>query len=142
MKSECVFCKIASGTLPTDIIAEDEHTLTFLDNNPMFPGHMLVVPRRHSETLTELPDSEIAPLFKQVRRATEALISGLGAEGSFMAINHKISQSVPHLHVHVIPRTKGDGMKGFFWPRRGYHNDEHRGETVTKLRAAFNALAT
>jgi histidine triad (HIT) family protein len=133
MKSECVFCKIASGALPTDIIVEDENTLTFLDSHPMFPGHMLVVPRRHSE---------IAPLFKQVRRAAEALIGGLGAEGSFMAINHKISQSVPHLHVHVIPRTKGDGMKGFFWPRRGYNNDEHRGETVAKLRAAFNALAT
>ncbi len=140
MNSECIFCKVAAGAIPADIVVEDQHTLTFLDRNPLFPGHLLVVPREHAETLADLPDAEIAPLFGQVRRATEAITKGLGAGGAFVAINHKVSQTVPHLHVHVIPRTKGDGLKGFFWPRRNYNDDGHRAETVAKLRAAFDAL--
>ena len=140
MKTDCVFCKIARGEIKTDIVAEDETTLTFLDSSPVFPGHLLIVPREHFETLADLPDNLLAPVFAQARRATQAVVTALGAEGSFVAVNNKISQSVPHLHVHVIPRRKGDGMKGFFWPRRDYHDDSHRQEFVAKLRDAFQAL--
>ncbi len=103
----------------------------------MFPGHLLIIPREHADTLIDLPDRMLAPFLGQVRRASKALETGLGAEGSFVAINTRISQSVPHLHAHVMPRKKGDGMKGFFWPRRNYTGDSHRQETVEKLRAAF-----
>jgi histidine triad (HIT) family protein len=140
MKSDCIFCKIASGAIKADVIEEDEDTVTFLDASPVFPGHLLIVPRRHFETLADLPDNMLAPLFLQARRATQAVVAGLGAEGSFMAVNNKISQTVPHLHVHVIPRRKGDGMKGFFWPRLNYTDDSHRQEVVDKLKQAFQTL--
>jgi histidine triad (HIT) family protein len=140
MKSDCIFCKIANGDIKADVIEEDEDTVTFLDASPVFPGHLLIVPRRHFETLADLPDNMLAPLFLQARRATQAVVGGLGAEGSFMAVNNKISQTVPHLHVHVIPRRKGDGMKGFFWPRLNYTDDSHRKEVVEKLKQAFQAL--
>jgi histidine triad (HIT) family protein len=141
MKSDCVFCKIASGDIKADIVDQDQNTVTFLDAGPVFPGHLLIVPRRHFETLADLPDDLLAPVFRQARRATQAVVAGLGADGSFMAVNNKISQSVPHLHVHVIPRRKGDGMKGFFWPRRNYKDDSHRSEVVNNLRQAFQALS-
>jgi histidine triad (HIT) family protein len=140
MKSDCIFCKIANGDIKADVIDEDEDTVTFLDASPVFPGHLLIVPRRHFETLADLPDSLLAPVFLQARRATQAVVAGLGAEGSFMAVNNKISQTVPHLHVHVIPRRKGDGMKGFFWPRLNYTDDSHRQEVVGKLKQAFQNL--
>lgn len=140
MNSDCIFCRIASGDIPTEIIAEDEHTLVFLDVSPVFPGHLLIVPRRHFATLPDLPDELLAPLFAQVRRAARAVEIALEADGSFVAQNNKVSQTVPHLHVHVIPRKKRDGMKGFFWPRRPYADDTHRAETVAKLRAAFASL--
>ena len=137
MKKDCIFCKIAAGEIATEIIAEDENTLVFLDHSPVFPGHLLIIPRRHVDTLIDLPDDQLAPFLAQARRASKAVETGLGAEGSFLAINTKVSQSVPHLHAHIMPRTKGDGMKGFFWPRRDYTGDTHRQETVEKLRAAF-----
>ncbi len=137
MKKECIFCKIAAGEIATEIIAEDENTLVFLDHSPVFPGHLLIIPRRHVDTLIDLPDDQLAPFLAQARRASKAVEIALGAEGSFLAINTKVSQSVPHLHAHIMPRNKGDGMKGFFWPRRDYTGDTHRQETVEKLRAAF-----
>ena len=139
MKSECIFCRIASGEIKTDIIAEDENTLVFLDHSPVFPGHLLIIPRLHADSLLDLPDDQLAPFFGQVRRASKAVEAGLGAEGSFLAVNTKVSQTVPHLHAHVMPRRKGDGMKGFFWPRRDYRDETHRGEIVTKLREAYQA---
>jgi histidine triad (HIT) family protein len=140
VKPDCVFCRIAAGEIKTDILAEDADTLTFLDQSPMFPGHILIVPRQHVDTLLDLPDDLLAPFFAQVKRAAKAVELALEAHGSFVAINNRISQSVPHLHAHVIPRRKGDGMKGFFWPRRDYTDDSHRSEIVAKLRAAFRSL--
>lgn len=141
MTTNCVFCKIAAGELAADLIDHDEQTLTFLDRSPVFPGHLLVIPREHVETMADLPDRLLPAVFAQVRRATDALVKGLGAGGSFVAINNKVSQTVPHLHVHVIPRTKGDGMKGFFWPRRNYQSDDHRSEIIERLRQAFRQAA-
>ena len=140
MKSDCIFCKIANGDIKADVVEEDEDTVTFLDASPVFPGHLLIVPRRHFETLADLPDNLLAPVFLQARRATQAVVAALGAEGSFMAVNNKISQTVPHLHVHVIPRRKGDGLKGFCWPRRSYTDDAHRQDFVSRLKEAFEKL--
>ncbi len=140
MKNDCVFCKIVAGEIQTETIAEDRDTMVFLDKDPIFPGHLLVVPRVHSDTLLDLPEEQLAPFLRQVQRAAKAVEIGLGAEGSFLAVNTKVSQSVPHLHAHVMPRKKGDGMKGFFWPRRDYADENHRLETVAKLREAFQSL--
>ena len=140
MRADCIFCKISSGEIATEIIAQDDNTLVFLDHSPVFPGHLLIIPRKHADTLIDLPDDQLAPFLAQVRRASKAVESGLGAEGSFVAINTRISQSVPHLHAHVIPRRKRDGMKGFFWPRRNYTDDTHRQEIVAKLRDAFQSV--
>ncbi len=140
MNPDCVFCRIAAGAIATDIIAEDESTLTFLDQSPVFPGHLLIVPRQHFDTLLDLPDDLLAPFFSQVRRAARAVEIGLESHGSFVAINNKISQTVPHLHAHVIPRRKRDGLKGFFWPRRPYTDETHRQQIVAQLRAAYRTL--
>jgi histidine triad (HIT) family protein len=137
---DCIFCRIIQGRIHTDIIAESETTITFLDASPVFPGHLLIVPREHYATMLDLPEAETGPFFNQVRRAAKAVEAGLAAHGSFVAINNKISQTVPHLHAHVIPRVKGDGMKGFFWPRRPYNDDAHRAGIVTKLRDAYRSF--
>lgn len=137
---DCIFCRIVDGSLPTDIIDEDGATITILDHSPVFPGHLLVIPRTHVDTLTDLPGDQLQPFLRQVQRAALAVEAGLGAEGSFVAINNKVSQTVPHLHAHVIPRRKGDGMKGFFWPRRHYTDEGHRRDIVEKLRGAFRSL--
>lgn len=134
---ECIFCRIARKELATDIIDETEAMLTFLDHTPVFPGHLLVIPRQHVDTLLDLPDNLLAPFLKEVQRASKAVEAALEAEGSFVAVNNKVSQSVPHLHAHVIPRKRRDGMKGFFWPRRPYTGEDHRQEIVAKLREAF-----
>ncbi len=137
MKPDCIFCRIAQGEIKAEIVAEDADTLTFLDSGPVFPGHLLIVPRVHVETLPDLPDNLLAPLFGQARRAAQVVVTALGAEGTFVAVNNKIGQTVPHLHVHVIPRRKGDGMKGFFWPRHDYTDAAHRLEIAAKLKDAF-----
>jgi histidine triad (HIT) family protein len=118
-------------------VLEDEHAVGFLDNRPLFPGHTLLVPRRHVETLPELPDELLVPLFSNTRLLAGAMLSALAAEGSFVALNNRISQSVPHLHVHVVPRRRKDGLRGFFWPRQRYRDDEHAAETRDALRAAL-----
>src|SRR3981081_1159525 len=118
MPDNCVFCKIIAGEIPTAKVYEDEKTVVFLDNGPLFPGHCLVCPREHYDTLLDVPGSMMEPLFSTAQLMARAVEEGLGAAGSFLAINNKISQSVPHLHIHVIPRRPKDGMKGFFWPRR------------------------
>lgn len=116
----CVFCAILRGDRPADVVFGDEQTLAFLDVRPVFPGHVLLVPRLHVETLPELSADLVGPLFRNVRLLIRAIETGLDAEGVFVAINHKVSQSVPHLHVHLVPRTRGDGLRGFFWPRHPY----------------------
>lgn len=129
----CVFCAIAAGEKSAAIVYEDDRVIAFLDARPLFPGHLLVVPVRHVETLGELSDDLALPLLRVVRAAARAMESALGAQGSLVANNNVVSQSVPHLHVHVIPRTKGDGLRGFFWPRVDYPDDETRDATAAAL---------
>ncbi|MBZ5612223.1 MAG: HIT family protein [Acidobacteriia bacterium] len=121
--SACKFCQIAARELSSYVVFEDSISLAFLDNRPLFIGHTLLVPKRHVETLADLSSELIAPFFANVQRLARAVEQGLEAEGSFVAINNRVSQSVPHLHVHIVPRKKGDGLRGFFWPRSA-HPDE------------------
>jgi histidine triad (HIT) family protein len=115
-----IICRIASGDLDAEIVARTDRAIAFLDHRPVFYGHTLVCPIGHVDTLPDLPADELVPLMSLVQRVAAAMVTGLGAQGSFVGINNTVSQSAPHLHVHVIPRTKGDGLKGFFWPRRSY----------------------
>jgi histidine triad (HIT) family protein len=122
--SDCQFCHIVSGAVAAEIVLDEEHVVGFLDIRPVFKGHTLLVPREHVDTLLELPESQVVPLFTTAQRVAAAMTSALGAQGTFVAMNNVVSQSVPHLHVHVVPRTKGDGLRGFFWPRTKYKGDE------------------
>ena len=124
MSKECLFCGIIAGTTPAAIVLETDDVVGFLDVRPVFKGHVLLVPRTHVGTLPELPEHLLVPLFSTAQRVATVLTSGLGAQGTFVAMNNVVSQSVPHLHVHVVPRTKGDGLRGFFWPRTKYADGE------------------
>lgn len=130
----CLFCDIAAGKVKAEIVFSDEHTLTFLDHRPLFPGHCLLITKRHVETLHDLPDDLVAPLFSNAKMLVAAIERACNAEGSFVAINNKISQSVPHLHVHVVPRRKGDGLRGFFWPRHKYSNEDEMKAVAESIR--------
>jgi histidine triad (HIT) family protein len=130
----CTFCRIVAGEAPAHVVLDDEVAVAFLDVRPLFPGHVLLVPREHVVTLPELPAPLVGPLFERAQRIAAAVVEVLGAEGSFVAMNNTVSQSVPHLHVHVVPRTKGDGLRGFFWPRTGYDSDDHAADVATRLR--------
>lgn len=132
----CVFCDIAAGRSEAELVLEDALCLAFLDTRPLFPGHCLLIPRVHVETLPELPAALVEPLFGNAQLLSKAVPLALEAQGSFIAMNNKVSQSVPHLHVHVVPRNKKDGLKGFFWPRRGYRDREHMRETAAVIRTA------
>jgi len=123
-EDNCLFCRIVSGELTATIVYEDDDSLAFLDHRPLFHGHTLLVPRVHVETLGELPVSLVGPFFKTAQLLSVAVQAALDAEGTFVAMNNRVSQSVPHLHVHVVPRRKKDGLKGFFWPRTKYKNEE------------------
>jgi histidine triad (HIT) family protein len=136
----CSFCEIVKGRDDTQIVFEDEHALAFLDHRPLFPGHSLLVPREHYETLMDLPDELIGPLFADARLLAQAMEHGLEAQGSFVALNNRISQSVPHLHVHVVPRRRKDGLRGFFWPRQKYRDASHAEQTAELLRTAIADL--
>ncbi|MBA3302522.1 MAG: HIT family protein [Acidimicrobiia bacterium] len=128
---------MVAGESPAHVVLDDEVCVAFLDVRPLFPGHLLVAPREHHETLADLPLAQVGPLFERVRRLSLAVEEALGAQGSFVAVNNRVSQSVPHLHVHVSPRTKGDGLRGFFWPRQRYASDEEMAEVAARLRAAL-----
>jgi histidine triad (HIT) family protein len=132
----CVFCEIVTTARPAHRVYEDGACVGFLDARPLFEGHVLVVPRPHLETLSDLPDDLVAALFSGVQRVARAVESALGADGTFVAINNKVSQSVPHLHVHVVPRKKKDGLRGFFWPRQKYASDEDAARVAALIRAA------
>jgi histidine triad (HIT) family protein len=132
----CTFCKIVRHDDGLRVF-EDEHTITFLDHRPLFPGHCLLIPRTHFATIQDLPDALLAPLFANVRMLSAAVELGMHAEGTFIASNNRVSQSVPHFHMHVVPRTKGDGLKGFFWPRRKYKSADDISEVLRALRAAI-----
>src|SRR5580765_1234929 len=136
----CLFCRVVSGDLPAHVVYEDPLTVAFLDHRPLFPGHALVVPRAHVETLMDLPSAAVAPLFGAVQTLGRAVEVGLGAEGSFVAVNNRISQSVPHLHVHVVPRRPRDGLKGFFWPRGRYRDEAEAADIAARLRATVAEL--
>jgi histidine triad (HIT) family protein len=120
---ECPFCKIVRSEVQSYIVFEDDVSLAFLDKRPLFPGHCLLIPKAHYETLVDLPASLVAPLFLNAQLLARAMEMGLQAEGTFVAINNRVSQSVPHLHIHIVPRHKKDGLKGFFWPRQHYKDE-------------------
>ncbi|MBX3259694.1 MAG: HIT family protein [Labilithrix sp.] len=130
----CVFCDIVDGKIPAHVVFEDDVALAFLDKTPLFHGHVLVVPRGHVVTLPELDAGVVGPFFERVQAIARAVPGALGAQGTFVAMNNVVSQSVAHLHVHVVPRTKGDGLKGFFWPRTKYASDEQMREVAEKIR--------
>ncbi|RNI24447.1 HIT family protein [Flexivirga caeni] len=136
--SDCVFCAIAAGAAEAHVVARTEHTTAFLDNRPVFKGHVLVIPTEHVVTLPDLPAERITPFFAQVQRVAGVIPSALGAQGTFVAMNNEVSQSVPHLHCHVVPRTKGDGLRGFFWPRVRYAAGE-QDDYARRLRQALDA---
>jgi histidine triad (HIT) family protein len=133
----CVFCEIISGQTPAARVHECAAAVAFLDARPVFKGHVLVVPRIHREVLGDLHPDEVGPFFAVVQRVARAVESGLQAGGTFVAMNNHISQSVPHLHVHVVPRRKGDGLRGFFWPRLRYASPEEQEEHRARIAAAM-----
>lgn len=134
---KCVFCEIARGVVPAHIVFQDERSLAFLDTRPLFPGHVLLIPREHCETLGDVPSPVIGPLFENAQMLARAVERAIKAEGTFVAINNRVSQSVPHLHIHVVPRTKGDGLRGFFWPRTKYANEVDASRVAESIRAAI-----
>jgi histidine triad (HIT) family protein len=136
-KKDCVFCAIIAGERRAELVLRDGEVVAFLDARPLFKGHVLVVPSAHVPTLAELPEGSLAPFFGAVQRVARAVEAGLGAHGTFVALNNKVSQSVPHLHVHVVPRRRKDGLRGFFWPREPYVNDAEREEIAARIRAAL-----
>lgn len=124
MDHTCLFCRIVAGEVSAAIVFEDEHSLAFLDHRPVFPGHSLLIPKEHFETLADLPPNLIGPFFTNAQLLSRAVEQALEAEGTFVAMNNRISQSVPHLHVHIVPRRRKDGLRGFFWPRQKYESEE------------------
>jgi histidine triad (HIT) family protein len=137
---DCTFCRIISGEEKAYIVFEDDISIAFLDIRPLFPGHCLLAPKKHYETLIDLPDELIGEIFKNARLIAQAVETGLKAEGSFVAINNKISQSVPHLHIHIVPRNRNDGLKGFFWPRNKYKDEKEILEVQSLIRAAIERV--
>jgi histidine triad (HIT) family protein len=123
--------------VPAHIVLADDETVAFLDARPVFKGHVLVAPREHVVTLPDLPASRLEPFFSRVQRVSAAMPAALGSQGTFVALNNVVSQSVPHLHVHVVPRTRGDGLRGFFWPRQRYASDDEAAEYAARLRDAL-----
>jgi histidine triad (HIT) family protein len=135
--TDCVFCRIVAGEIEAAVVAETEHTISVLDHRPLFKGHTLVLPRAHVATLRDLPAELLAPFFAEVQRLAGAVQDAMDAEGSFVAENNVVSQSVPHLHVHVVPRRRKDGLRGFFWPRTKYADAADLAATAAAIREAL-----
>jgi histidine triad (HIT) family protein len=135
----CLFCEIVAGRAPAHVVLDDEVAVAFLDVRPLFPGHTLLVPRAHVETLAEMPSALLEPYFARAQRLSRAMESVMGAAGSFVAMNNRVSQSVPHLHTHVVPRNPKDGLRGFFWPRGKYGSDEEAAAVADRLRSGLEA---
>jgi histidine triad (HIT) family protein len=135
----CLFCRIVAAEERADIVLDEPDAVAFLDFRPVFPGHCLLVPRDHHETLADLPADLIGSLFATAQRLARAVEAGMEADGTFVAMNNKISQSVPHFHVHVVPRRRKDGLRGFFWPRQRYVSDDQRAQVADRLRKALAA---
>lgn len=140
MKDDCVFCRIINGELPAAIVFEDDSSFAFLDHRPLFPGHALLLPRTHHETLADLPPAQIGQFFNNAQLLAKAIELAMEAEGTFVAMNNRVSQSVPHLHVHIVPRRRKDGLKGFFWPRNKYQDDEHLKKTQAAIKKAIHKV--
>lgn len=138
--AECLFCRIAAGAEPAPIVYEDELSLAFLDHRPLFPGHTLLIPRQHRETLADLPPADVGSFFRAAQALSRAVEEALHAEGSFLAVNNRVSQSVPHLHVHIVPRRRKDGLRGFFWPRRRYADEAEAEAVRVAVRDAMQRL--
>ena len=139
--TDCPFCAIAAGAEGGHVVFEDEVSVAFLDNRPLFPGHSLLIPRQHLETLGDLPDELVGPLFANARLLSRAIPEAMGKPGSFVALNNVVSQSVPHLHTHVVPRKPKDGLRGFFWPRGKYESEKQMREVAATVRRAVERLA-
>ncbi|MDQ3958024.1 MAG: HIT family protein [Actinomycetota bacterium] len=136
----CLFCDIVAGDVPAHVVLDDELTLAFLDLRPVFEGHTLLVPKAHHETLADLPRELVEPLFASAQLLARAVVDAMDAAGTFVAMNNKVSQSVPHLHVHVVPRRPKDGLRGFFWPRRKYRDEAAMASTAAAIRARVDSL--
>jgi histidine triad (HIT) family protein len=134
--ADCPFCDVVAGTAVVHEVWRDDSTVGFLDRAPLFPGHVLVVPTRHAVTLADLEPAEVGPLFERVRLVSAALPRALDAHGTFVAVNNVVSQSVAHVHVHVVPRRRKDGLRGFFWPRQRYADGE-AAEIAERVRRAL-----
>lgn len=141
MSEDCIFCAIVAGRQPAHVVLDDEVVVAFLDTRPLFEGHVLVVPREHHVTLSDIPTELIGPLFARVQRLARAVEQAMGAAGSFVALNNVVSQSVPHLHVHVVPRNRKDGLRGFFWPRTRYADDEAAAEVASRVVSSLQGIS-
>jgi histidine triad (HIT) family protein len=135
--ADCLFCRIIAGEVPAHVVLDAPDAFAFLDHRPVFKGHTLVVPRTHVVTLTDLPVPSIGPYFTQVQRVAAAVVGGLGVDGTFVAMNNVVSQAVAHLHVHVVPRVRKDGLRGFFWPRVRYDDDAEAADYAARIAAAL-----
>ncbi len=133
MTPGCKFCQIIAGEIPAHFVLDTDDVVAFLDHRPLFPGHTLVLPRDHVETLADLPEDRVGPFFRQVQRVEAAVRTAMEAQGSFVAENNVVSQSVPHLHVHVVPRRRKDGLRGFFWPRTRYASDAEMAAVAARI---------
>ncbi len=136
----CLFCGIINGEISASVVFEDDISLAFLDHRPLFPGHCMLIPKNHFETLSDLPAELVGPFFKNVQLLAAAVEVALEAEGSFVAMNNRISQSVPHFHVHIVPRRKKDGLKGFFWPRTKYKDEMDLAAVQKLIQAAVTEI--
>jgi histidine triad (HIT) family protein len=136
----CVFCRINNRKTSNFIVFEDTFTIAFLDHRPLFPGHLLLIPKDHYETLMDLPNDLILPLFTNAKLLAQVVKNGTGAEGIFIGINNRVSQSVPHLHIHIVPRQRGDGLKGFFWPRHPYQDQKDMEKVQANLKKALKQI--
>src|SRR5712692_7681885 len=133
---DCLFCAVLAGSEPSHVVLDEPDVVAFLDHRPVFKGHLLVIPRVHVVTLPDLPAELLAPVFGVVARCATAMVEGLGAQGSWVAENNIVSQAVPHLHVHVVPRRRGDGLRGFFWPRGRYAGPAEMEDVRRRIAAA------
>ncbi len=136
----CLFCRIGSGELPAAVVYEDKDAVAFLDHRPLFPGHTLLIPREHAETLGDLPAEQVGPFFKVAQLLSRVVEKAMEAEGTFVAMNNRVSQSVPHLHVHIVPRRRKDGLKGFFWPRTKYKSTAEIENVQQKIAATLEKI--
>jgi histidine triad (HIT) family protein len=136
----CAFCKIVREPGDHPVVYENESSLAFLDHRPLFPGHTLLIPKRHFAVIADLPEALLGPFFSTVKTLAAAIQHAMGAEGTFLGANNQVSQSVPHFHVHIVPRRKGDGLKGFFWPRQKYKSPEEIAEALQAIRSSIARL--